>query len=156
MLGPTVFSLRRGTCGEQKRVRQQSRQRQTRPSPAAKLRDLAWWMRNAVQDGTYPLVWDNDSVNGSFGITSRISRIRLLQMLARKHTGGPEQRSPLEYGLRTKTHSTLSMTVMATTLSMARHRSTLWPLPKQRRVCRCGHLIPTAAPGNSLTHCRKV
>jgi hypothetical protein len=27
---------------------------------------------NAIQDGTYPFVWNNDSVDGSFGITSKI------------------------------------------------------------------------------------
>ena len=27
---------------------------------------------NATYDGTYPLVWNNDLVDGSFGITSRI------------------------------------------------------------------------------------
>lgn len=27
---------------------------------------------NATYDGTYPLVWNNDTVDGSFGITSKI------------------------------------------------------------------------------------
>lgn len=27
---------------------------------------------NAIQDGTYPFVWNNDSVDGTFGITSKI------------------------------------------------------------------------------------
>src|SRR5262249_23713982 len=31
---------------------------------------------SAIQDGTYPFVWNNDSVDGSFGITSKIFWIR--------------------------------------------------------------------------------
>jgi hypothetical protein len=47
---------------------------------------------NAIQDGTYPFVWNNDSVDGSFGITSKIfSRSDYCKWIAGKHTGGTEQ-----------------------------------------------------------------
>src|SRR5262249_25507638 len=58
--------------GEEKRTRQQSWQRPTGPVAATKLHDPARWMRERDPVGTNPSVWNNDSVDGSFGITSKI------------------------------------------------------------------------------------
>ena len=87
---------------------------------------------NAAYDGTYPLVWNNDAVDGSFGITSKIFLdqytpsgrfVNSLEVPNSSQNGVPPQKDQLVTSFSSKSELALNLSTDGTYLTFMGHLS---------------------------------
>ena len=116
----TVVSLRRGTWWRAEACTTTIRQRPTGSTPAAKLHNPPGGCGNAIQDGTYPSVWNNDSVDRSFGIRAKIfldqitasgSLVSTLEVPNRSQNGVPATKDQMVTSFSSKSELALNLSL---------------------------------------------
>jgi hypothetical protein len=89
---------------------------------------------NATYDGTYPLVWNNDSVDGSFGITSKIlldqytpggQFVNSLEVPNSSQNGVPPQKDQLVTSFSSKSELALNLSTDGTYLTFMGYLSAI-------------------------------